>query len=133
MLKTLTFVLIDNDPVNNLINQKMIRIVYPDSKINIFLDPIKGFEFIQANILDSSANKTVLFLDINMPEISGWDFMKKIEQTKSIAIKNLTIYMLSSSVEPMDLKKSKRNMHVKGFLEKPMTIKFLKSLNELNL
>ena len=130
MHNPLSFILIDNDHVNNLINEKMISVAFPDSEVNIFIDPNIGFEYINSKVKASSSKKTILFLDINMPEMTGWDFLKKIEDTKSIAMEKLTIYMLSSSVEPLDLQKSRLNNHVEGFLEKPLTINFLKSLIE---
>lgn len=129
MHNTLSFILIDNDHVNNLINEKMISLVYPNSEVNSFLDPHKGFEFVKTNVEASSSKKIILFLDINMPEMSGWEFMKKIEGTESFTFDKLVIYMLSSSVAPMDLQKSKLNEHVEGFLEKPLTINFLREIN----
>ncbi|SFT55080.1 Response regulator receiver domain-containing protein [Algoriphagus locisalis] len=130
MHNTLSFILIDNDHVNNLINKKMISVAFPDSEVYIFLNPIEGFDFVIEYMSSQSLAKTILFLDINMPEMSGWDFMKKLEENESINFDLLKIYMLSSSVEPLDLQRSRLNKNIVGFLEKPLTIKFLKSLNE---
>jgi CheY-like chemotaxis protein len=63
---------------------------------------------------------TVLLLDINMPLMSGWEFLERFDNMKD-EVKNLfRIYILSSSVDPRDKQRSYANKNVKAFLVKPL-------------
>lgn len=130
MKSDLSFILVDNDPINNMINKKMISLAFQNALINEFIDPFEALKFFMDNKNELASKKSVLFLDINMPEMTGWEFLKLIEEANSIAKENLIIYMLSSSAEPLDLQKTRLNKYVLGFIHKPISIKFLTSLKD---
>ncbi|MDO3695212.1 response regulator [Wenyingzhuangia sp. chi5] len=120
----MSFILIDDDNISNFINERMIRIEYPDAEVVPYTNPIKGLEFISTHL----TKKYFLFLDINMPEMTGWEFIEQINQADINVKENLQIYMLSSSVEPSDLERVKNYDNIVGFIEKPLNSKFLVSL-----
>ncbi len=62
-----------------------------------------------------------IFLDINMPDMNGWDFLDNLQ---SMGIK-LNVFMLTSSIDPSDIEKSRKYPLVKGYLTKPLTHKML--------
>lgn len=62
-----------------------------------------------------------IFLDINMPDIDGWKFLENME---AMGI-NTNVYMLTSSIDPSDMEKSKNYASVKGYFTKPLTKKVL--------
>jgi response regulator RpfG family c-di-GMP phosphodiesterase len=71
----------------------------------------------------------IIFLDINMPIMDGWGFLKALEKYKFKD--ELNIYMVSSSIDPTEIKKSKKFKTVKHFISKPISAKnFLKNLKE---
>ena len=120
----MSFILIDDDKISNFINERIIRLEYPQAEIIPYTNPIKGLEFISTHL----TKKSFLFLDINMPEMTGWEFIEQINQIDLSIKQNLQIYMLSSSIEPADLEKVKNNENIIGFIEKPLTTQFLTSL-----
>lgn len=130
MKSDLSFILLDNDPINNMINKKMISLAFQDALVIEFIDPFDAIKFFMDNKNELDSKKSILFLDINMPEMTGWEFLKLIEEANFIAKENLIIYMLSSSAEPLDLQKTRLNKNVLGFVQKPITIKFLNSLKD---
>ncbi len=81
----------------------------------------KGIEFIESTYNKAADDypTTVLLLDINMPAMSGWDFLERFESTESDIKKHLTIYLLSSSIDQHDKERAEANKHVKDFLTKP--------------
>ncbi|AKP49702.1 response regulator [Cyclobacterium amurskyense] len=110
-------VLIDDDPVSIFVTEKLI------SK-NI-LEPFKVFSFNNATDALKDINNIrpdYLFLDINMPEINGWDFLEMFKPVK----KNPEIYILSSSIDETDISKAKQYDEVKNYLTKPLIKQYIK-------
>ena len=62
-----------------------------------------------------------IFLDINMPNMNGWDFLDNLQ---NMGVK-LNVFMLTSSIDPSDIEKSRKYPLVKGYLTKPITHKIL--------
>ena len=108
-------VLIDDDPINNLINKRLISKL--DLSLNIldFLDAEKAIQYLSAH----DRKHTLIFLDINMPVMNGWDFLNHYAKIKNN--RNDMIIMLSSSINHQDRQKSLENNDVEGFIEKPLT------------
>lgn len=71
-------------------------------------------------ILNKSFTETTLFLDINMPTMSGWEFLEAFERFDALIKEQYNIYILSSSVNIGDINAAKANPLVIGFLEKPL-------------
>ena len=62
----------------------------------------------------------VILLDLNMPVMDGWQFLNEISKYDFPELKNTTLYIVSSSINPDDLKRSKAISMVKDFLIKPI-------------
>ena len=62
-----------------------------------------------------------IFLDINMPFIDGWMFLDDYEHIKSKLAKPISIYMVSSSIDPRDMSRARNNGNVKDYVVKPVT------------
>jgi len=122
---TMDFMVIDDDSINNHICRKSIEIIYPDSEILTFTDPQLALDYIETQYSATGTRQTILFLDINMPLLSGWDvlqiFMKFPDYIKS----QFKIYILSSSVATEDKEKADKCSLIPGFVEKPLTPELL--------
>ena len=66
---------------------------------------------------DKNNNPDAIFLDINMPDIDGWKFLENLEKMGITT----NVYMLTSSIDPSDMEKSKTFASVKGYFTKPLT------------
>lgn len=109
-------ILIDDDPINNLINKRLISKLGGNHRVEVFLEAEKALERIQQ--LDVQ-QKILIFLDINMPVMNGWDFLNAY--IKTFEDRNDRIIMLSSSIDYQDRQKAKQQACVEGFIEKPLT------------
>ncbi len=67
----------------------------------------------------------IIFLDINMPVMNGWDFLEEYDTIKNNYLKSPRIFILSSTVDPEDYKKAKSFSTVEDFISKPLTKDFL--------
>lgn len=64
----------------------------------------------------------VILLDLNMPVMNGWQFLNNLSEYNFPELKNSTLYIVSSSINPADIERSKTINLVKDFLIKPVTI-----------
>jgi CheY-like chemotaxis protein len=90
-----------------------------DPEIISFTSALKAIEYIKTEYATKPV-KTMLFLDINMPTLSGWDVLAKFESFEKIIQSNFKIYMISSSLNPIDKTRAMGNKFVSGYLEKPL-------------
>jgi CheY-like chemotaxis protein len=121
------FLLIDDDPSNNLLTKISIKKIIENADVVAHTMPENGIQYI---IDEYTANpvSTVLFLDINMPTLSGWDVLEKLAEIPDLVVPHFTIYILSSSVDPSDKQKAATNPLVTGYLEKPLSRDTLRSM-----
>ena len=71
----------------------------------------------------------VLFVDINMPVMNGWEFNAAFEEIKSQLGKNIAIYNISSSIDLDDIKRAKDNPAVTDYLLKPLDEVYLTEIS----
>lgn len=116
------FIVVDDDLINNLVCRIVIQSTIPDADIHAFNLPEAGFIYIEKEFApDEKEKPTVLFLDINMPRWTGWDFLENFEKLDEKIKKQIEIYMLSSSVDSDDIDRAKSNPNVVDYFIKPLT------------
>jgi len=115
-----TLIIIDDDPVSNLMGSILFSNFIDNIDIHTFTFPEEGFDFIVSEYSKEEYNLVVLFLDINMPVMTGWDFLKRFEELDESLKRKFKIYILSSSIEPMDMQRAQDNKYVIKFLSKPL-------------
>lgn len=116
-------VLIDDDPINNLINKRLIKKLNLSPQIEEFLEAENALGYIQKL---QPEKKILILVDINMPVMNGWDFLEEYAGLGNS--RKDKIIMLSSSIDFQDRQKSKGFPYVNGFIEKPLTHEKLKGL-----
>jgi CheY-like chemotaxis protein len=105
---------IDDDPLANKFNTMLIKKIHPNVDLVTFTsaeDALKELEDV------SKQKPEVIFLDLNMPVMNGWDFMAEF---KKLSL-NIDIVILTSSNDSSDKKKAKENKEVKDYVVKPLT------------
>ena len=125
----LRFIIVDNDPVNNLLCTLTIKDVAREVEIQTFNFPVKAFEYITTEYLNTE-DLTVLLLDINMPIWSGWDFLDSFEMLDEKIKRQIKIYIISSSIDASDKHRARENKNVVDYIEKPLSEKTVFSMLE---
>ncbi|MBS1492909.1 MAG: PAS domain-containing protein [Bacteroidetes bacterium] len=125
-----TIFLIDDDPVVNIISTKIIEKAKFAEKIEVYTNAGNALEDLDKKFLtDKKELPEVVFLDINMPGKNGWEFLDEFEKLCEDIKKNCKVFMLTSSIDPNDVKKSQTYETVKDFIVKPLTKEKLAKLN----
>lgn len=106
--------LIDDDPVINFIHSRLIRKRFPATQVLIFENGSQGLLHIKNN----PDNPYLVFLDLNMPGMNGWEFLSAIASEASNV--KLQVNIVTSSVNPEDIKKAKKYGKVHSYLVKPL-------------
>jgi CheY-like chemotaxis protein len=89
-------------------------------KVLIFSDGEEALEFITDNLGNNQDLPDVIFLDINMPIMDGFQFMQEYIKIKPRVGKKITIYMVSSSVDADDIEKANEKSDIAGYFIKPI-------------
>ena len=76
------------------------------------------------------SNPQLVFLDLNMPVMNGWDFIEKFSLDTNSAFKNTKVIILSSTIDPADFNRAKQYNVVSHFLSKPITQAMLEYLKK---
>ena len=113
--------LIDDSYIDNLISRKILENNHFAENIIVIDSPQRAVEFITDCIKTQQNLPEIIFLDIRMPEMNGFDFLTEINTIKGIAEQKPKIYILSSSLDPTDLKKIEDHKLVTKFIGKPLT------------
>lgn len=118
---------IDDDMIYQMIIKKMINRTELFNKIIVFGDAVKALEYfkdVEVKLPD------LILLDINMPEIDGWQFLKELKKQRPQFASETRIYIVTSSIASSDKSKAKSIPEISGFLSKPVSIQKLKELGE---
>ena len=113
-------ILIDDDLIFNYIHEKTIRNVCSECIIKSFLSSRQALEYIIQNSLENPSQQLHIFLDINMPEFNGFEFLDKLQDRAPELMEKNNIYILTSSLNEKDKKKAAFYPTLKGYLEKPL-------------
>ncbi|MEQ9263465.1 MAG: response regulator [Owenweeksia sp.] len=119
-MKVQEILLIDDDPIINFINKKIVEPEFPHYGIMVLENGLQALEYIQKN----PQKRYLIFLDINMPVMNGWEFLKAISLDSGQY--DLSIHILTSSIDESDKVKAQSNKQVLSYLPKPLTKDVLK-------
>jgi CheY-like chemotaxis protein len=128
---------IDDDPITLMLSKKVIE---KSSFSEEIITAQNGEEaLLYFNTLKYNKAKTVkkpqlIFLDLNMPVMGGWEFLDYFTSPAYNEFNSVNVVVLSSTINPEDLLKAKKYPIIKDFLSKPITKAMLEYLkNKMDL
>jgi CheY-like chemotaxis protein len=116
-----TYLLIDDDPIISLVHRDTILSVDPDAVIIEKSTGRVALSFFES--IESFPD--YILLDINMPEMNGFEFLNQLYKIAPKSCKNVKVYLLTSSVNPRDLDQMKEYDCILDCVSKPLTTRYL--------
>tara|TARA_A100000171_G_C2055146_1_gene107136 strand:+ start:213 stop:635 length:423 start_codon:yes stop_codon:yes gene_type:complete len=110
--------LVDDDSVINLVHRHIITKAGIAKEIKVFLNPLDAFMELQRN-LSIPKRKILVLLDINMPEMDGFEFLDKAASLVNKE-KVFDMLMVTSSIDYGDMAKGSRHPLVNRYITKPL-------------
>lgn len=108
-MKNITAYVVDDDTTFCMLTRINI------GRINKNIEVVEinsGTEAVQAV---KEKKPSIIFLDINMTDLDGWEFLEKFDEAP-----DYPIYIISSSINPEDIKRAENHPYVEAYLEKPI-------------
>lgn len=123
----LRVILIDDNEVDLLLHEKLITIQQISRTVLAFNNPNKALEFLSSNISLPKIPPTVLLLDIQMPEMDGFEFLEAFDSYPYKIKSQCHVIMVSSSLDYRDINRTYASPMVVKLLRKPLLAEELKN------
>ena len=115
--------LIDDDEPTNFIAKMIVTKADLNENTQAIQSGVKALKYLQDENLSNYDIPDLIFLDINMPTMNGWEFLEEYKKLDIHKKKKIVLYMLTTSMNDDDQLRSEKIEHVDGFLIKPLTLK----------
>ncbi|MGY2132682.1 response regulator [Hymenobacter sp. HD11105] len=112
--------LVDDDPVNNFLNQRLLENLAVADQLLVALNGQEAFALLEEHCPDAACPALIL-LDVNMPVMNGFEFLHAYQQLPLEQKEAIVIIMLTTSLHPQDVERGQQ-LNVAGFLSKPLTV-----------
>jgi CheY-like chemotaxis protein len=112
--------LIDDDQIYQLTTRRLLEKHKLATTILPFQEAERALEYLKKHAREPELLPDVIFLDINMPHMDGWEFLEAYTQIKTLLAKPITIFVVSSSINHGDITRAKSNSEVTDYLVKPI-------------
>ena len=112
--------LIDDDQIYQFAAKKIIESTGLVQKVTAFSNGRDALVYLEKNARFFDALPDVIFIDVNMPLMNGWQFLDAFNTVNGELAKKVIIYVVSSSVDDLDISKSKTYKTVSDYIIKPV-------------
>ncbi len=112
--------LIDDDEIEKFIASKVIESTHLVNRIKTFSNGEEAINFLKANSKTPDLLPEIILLDLQMPIMDGFEFLKKYIMLEPKLGKKITIYVVSSSISKSDIERINQISEVSDYIIKPV-------------
>jgi CheY-like chemotaxis protein len=126
--------LIDDDEPTNFLNKMIIEETGLVEEVKVAQSALEALDYLsgkgQAGANNELPTPELIFLDINMPAMDGWEFLEKYDQLSPEQKAAIIVVMLTTSFNPEDEQKAERISYISSYRNKPLTQEILMGILE---
>ena len=129
-----TILCIDDDPITLMLCKMVINKASFSKTIDVAKngqDALVYFDKLKISDPNINSKPQLIFLDLNMPVMGGWEFLNCFNTSEYSEFHDSKIIILSSTIDPSDLARSKKYPMVIDFLSKPISKEMLEHVKDL--
>ncbi len=116
-----TILLVDDDLAINFFHKRLLnKLALGETIITAHNGASAISELISLNVTQKEDDLAIIFLDLNMPVMDGWGFLEHFENIHHALKFEYKIIILSSSINPDDIKRATSNSFVSEYFSKPL-------------
>lgn len=128
-MKNKKLYIIDDDKLSVKLMSMLIQKNQFCDEINSFYNAQTALEELERNSNDNDKIPDGILLDLNMPVMDGWQFL---DEFILLPIKKeISIFIVTSSIDPVDIEMAKKHAFLKGYIMKPITAEKLKKMSKM--
>jgi len=120
--------IIDDDKIHQFMLTRIINQNKLAEGIITFSDGEEALQYLTENQATKEMIPDVIFLDNNMPIMDGWQFIEEYASIKTEIKKKIVIYMLSSSVDPVDIERASTITEIYDYIVKPIQLEAIEKI-----
>ncbi|CAM6001589.1 unnamed protein product [Sphagnum balticum] len=117
--------LVDDNKYDNIYHERVIRSGHYANTIVWKETAEQGLDYLTHSIEKGDVRPDIIFLDINMPGMNGWEFLEEYEKLPRELQSSMIVVMLTTSDSPEDRKRASLIPGLKEFRTKPLTTDIL--------
>lgn len=122
---------VDDDPITLMLYKMVIAKASFTEEIITAKNGQEALDYYDnLKAINQSCCPELIFLDLNMPVMGGWEFLDNFITEKYDKFNKTKVIVLSSTIDPNDIEKSKKYSIVIDFMSKPVTKEMLENLKE---
>lgn len=120
MSKQYTIAIIDDDDIYRYTIVRTIEKLQISKKTIAFTNGQDALNAMLDHIETPASLPDIILLDVNMPTMDGFEFMKEYLKFPPEIKKRITIFMISSSINPADIERSRNISEISDYIAKPI-------------
>lgn len=128
MAKLKTILLVDDDHSTNFYHRLVLHEAGVAERIDVCVNGEAAIEYLTEALKEGAPLPEIIFLDINMPVMDGWEFLKAFDQLPDKIKDKVNIVILTTSINPDDREYAMQQPHVKEFKNKPISAEMVEEL-----
>ncbi|MBC7381899.1 MAG: response regulator [Bacteroidia bacterium] len=131
-MRSINLFLIDDDATYVFLTKKTIKLTNYNAAIKEFCDGKEAIDYLQSIMSERELWPDIIFLDLSMPVMDGWEFLEEYALIVSAFDKRIPLYIVSSSISPYDIDRAKNIPIISDFIIKPLLKeKLIELLNDI--
>lgn len=128
-----TIMIIDDNNIDRYISSRLIVKNNFANKLLEYDSAVDALHYLKANQHDIDSLPNIIFVDIYMPIMSGFEFMEAFNKLPLSLKTYCKVFIISSTIDELDISRVRIDPNVFGFQEKPITKKFLEKITNIYL